>query len=408
MSRGLSIAEYVRKNMADEFGGRVYAQTQDLVISTMRKPLATVDFVTAVEEPWVIGDATRRVNAQYQVTVWDTDHVGMRKRLSHLERLLRSAYTDGIPGIPLVGRADDLLNAGDNKTYYSRQTPWMIPPQGLEQSTMDVAPESQTPPWTKVVVGTATGGVSGGMLAMSAPNSGDEIRYSKVPLGGLLLGWWGRLIPPQGDETNPFQVILTRLGAGIRVEIGSDIRAQDLAGNPLEVVAYPTDRLGFHELAVLLLTPGGGQPNEYVVQWDGRTVLRRPVADTTPIAGLVRFALVSGTDAVTATVDEVRVWREDVEGVPEPVVIRRGVGEGAVVVTTGFSIDQANGLIRFAAAQPATDRITADYKAGVVDFSLGGSRNVAMTDLQNKLHKYNGVLTLDTWFSTVGTVRRIA
>ena len=77
-----------------------------------------------------------------------------------------------------------------------------------------------------------------------------------------------------------------------------------------------------------------------------------------------------------------------------PVVYKNG----SVVSATLYTVNYTNGTITFGTAQAAGSDIRADYKAGVIDFSITMVVDIPITDVANFTHKYNSFFTLDTYF----------
>ena len=92
---------------------------------------------------------------------------------------------------------------------------------------------------------------------------------------------------------------------------------------------------------------------------------------------------------------------------PTPRVFKNEDASGnPVEIFAGFTVDTAVGKVVFAAAQAATDRIRATYKAGLVDFTIAGVDQPQLVDLANNLHRFNVVFGLDAWFHIKTTVNR--
>ncbi len=77
-----------------------------------------------------------------------------------------------------------------------------------------------------------------------------------------------------------------------------------------------------------------------------------------------------------------------------------------VLVTSGYTVDLANGKVTFAAAQAQTDEIRASYKMGVIDFNILGSDRGHDVDVAENPAKYLGILDLETHFYIKTTANR--
>ena len=86
---------------------------------------------------------------------------------------------------------------------------------------------------------------------------------------------------------------------------------------------------------------------------------------------------------------------------PTPVVYANGDLSTNILAPALYSVAFPTGVITFSAVRAVADKIYATYKCGVVDFTIGDIANqpiFQVGDIANKLHKYNTVITLNTWF----------
>ena len=90
-----------------------------------------------------------------------------------------------------------------------------------------------------------------------------------------------------------------------------------------------------------------------------------------------------------------------------PTIFKNGDQTANIVSPTLYSVDYANGKIVFGSAQTLTDSIYATYKAGVIDFVVSGVAQPQFTDMAGKVHKYNTVFTLSTWFYIKAIANRL-
>jgi hypothetical protein len=91
---------------------------------------------------------------------------------------------------------------------------------------------------------------------------------------------------------------------------------------------------------------------------------------------------------------------------PTPVIYKNG-DLTANIISTGFSTDLTNGQIVFGSAQSLTDKFYATYKAGTVDFVIADIAHPTITDIAQKVLRYNAAISLNTWFFVKSTTRKL-
>jgi len=81
-------------------------------------------------------------------------------------------------------------------------------------------------------------------------------------------------------------------------------------------------------------------------------------------------------------------------------------GGEPILITTGFTIDYANGAVVFGTANAPADRIRATYKMGLIDFNVADIAEPQLVDMANNPHKYNVAVTLNAHFYIKRTAQR--
>lgn len=67
-------------------------------------------------------------------------------------------------------------------------------------------------------------------------------------------------------------------------------------------------------------------------------------------------------------------------------------------ISSGFTIDSANGKVVFSVPNLATDVVRATYKIGIIDFVIASVDFPSLEDIANNEHRFNAVIGLDTHF----------
>lgn len=93
-------------------------------------------------------------------------------------------------------------------------------------------------------------------------------------------------------------------------------------------------------------------------------------------------------------------------GVPPTVYKNEDSNGEPIAITSGFSIDYANGQVIFAAPNSASDKIRATYKMGVIDFNITGVAHVGETDVANNPARYLVCFDLEPHFYIKATANR--
>ena len=124
------LIKYIKANIAEL--NSVLEGSNDLILSKMMKPFATVSYVTASQSLWVLGDERRQNDIKLQLSLYSQtldDQLNIRNKTI---RILENIYTDGQPGIPLMGLFDKLTTT-DYLTYSSFQSDFYttMPPADL-------------------------------------------------------------------------------------------------------------------------------------------------------------------------------------------------------------------------------------------------------------------------------------